>query len=284
MNGISQRARYLLLILSVISSTVMSNNLEDVIYKKDGTILRGTLIEQDLANGKYKIQLNGGSVFSVDKDDIQKIGKEAPLAVTSPNNGVNITINNNPSINQSPQVQQSTDQDTALYAPSKTRGTFYVGTMSHTLKTKTLFNESEFTYTGLNLAGQINVNQHFALYADLNMGSFSEKKETDSLGNTTTYSGSDLADEDYSSAQMAAILSTNLYEGWQFFTGLGVYSESYETDTESFDTTGTDFQLGLGYSWQTLQLLLRINILNSSDYSEAVDSSTTGHLQLGFNF
>ena len=255
--------KYFLLISSLASSLALANTLEDVIYKKDGSVLRGTLIEQDFANGKYKIQLNGGSVFSVDKADIEKIGKEAPIA-NGPNSGVNININNSPVINQNPQVEQSVVQNTGNNeTPHKTRGTFYIGTMSHTLKTSTIIGDSEFTYSGLNLAGQLNANQHFAIYTDLNLGTFSEKKETDRFGNTTTFSGDDLADESYTSAQIGVILSTNLYQGWQFFTGLGVFSESYSTDIDSSTASGSDFQLGLGYSWQTLQVALRVNILNS---------------------
>ena len=258
--------KHLLLICSVFGATcVYANALEDVIYKKDGSVLRGTLIEQDFSNGKYKIQLNGGSVFSVDKADIEKIGKEAPIA-NGPNSGVNININNSPVINQNPQVEQSFTHGTGTdAAPRKTRGTFYIGTMSHTLKTSSIIGDSEFTYTGLNLGGQLNANQHLAIYSDLNLGTFSEKKETDRFGNSTTFSGDDLADESYTSAQIGVILSTNLYQGWQFFTGLGVFSESYSTDEDSSTATGSDFQLGLGYSWQTLQVALRVNVLNSSD-------------------
>lgn len=267
-----------------ISVSALANTLEDVIYKTDGSVLRGTLIEQDFANGKYKIQLNGGSVFSVDKDDIEKISKEAPITGSGHQSGVNININNSPVINQNPQVEQTVSQNTDFEPPHKTLGTFYIGTMSHSLKTVSTLGESTFTYTGLNLAAQFNANQHFAIYSDFNVGSFSEKEETDRFGHTTTLSGSDLSDENYSSFQIAAILSTNLYAGWQFFTGLGAFTESYATDADSSTASGSDFQLGLGYSWQTLQVLLRVNVLNSSDYSEAVDSSTTGHLQLGFNF
>lgn len=284
MHKLPHQMHFLLLSTLLISALATANTLEDVIYKKDGSVLRGTLIEQDFANGKYKIQLNGGSVFSVDKADIEKIGKEAPIA-NGPNSGVNININNSPVINQNPQVEQSVVQNTGNNeTPHKTRGTFYIGTMSHTLKTSTIIGDSEFTYSGLNLGGQLNANQHFAIYTDLNLGTFSEKQETDRFGNTTTFSGDDLADESYTSAQIGVILSTNLYQGWQFFTGLGVFSESYSTDEDSSTASGSDFQLGLGYSWQTLQVALRVNILNSSDYSDAVDSSTTGHLQLGFNF
>ena len=278
----------------IACSATFASTLEDVIYKKDGSVLRGTLIEQDFANGKYKIQLSGGSVFSVDKDDIEKISKEAPLAGNGNQSGVNININNNPSINQNPQVPQAVPQtpeiaqNTVPQAVSepknRTRGTLYIGTMSHTLKSSSIFGETESTYTGLNIAAQLNANKHLGLYADFNIGTFSEKEETDRFGNTTTYSGDDLSDEDYTSVQIAAILSTNLYEGWQFFTGLGVFSESYSNDFESSSASGSDIHFGIGYSWKTLQIVLRANVLNSSDYSDAIDSSTTGHLQLGFNF
>jgi len=268
---------------AVLIHSVAAQTLQDVIYKKDGSVLRGTLVEQDFDNGRYKIRLDGGSIFSVSQDEITKITKEAPLAQGQANSGVNININNNPSITQNPQLTSS--QALPVYPEEKSiNGTFYIGTMNHTLKTSNIFMETEFVYSGLNIGGQANFNRHFALYADLNIGSYSERTDTDSFGNSVTYSGDDLTDETYTSAQIAAILSTNLYQGWQFFTGLGAFSESYSTDDESFQASGSDFQLGLGYSWKTLQLLLRINILNSSDYNDNVDSSTTGHLQLGFNF
>ncbi|NVK36917.1 MAG: hypothetical protein HWE18_03235 [Gammaproteobacteria bacterium] len=267
----------------VLIHSAAAQTLQDVIYKKDGSVLRGTLVEQDFDNGRYKIRLDGGSIFSVSQEEITKITKEAPLAQGQANSGVNININNNPSITQNPQLTSS--QALPVYPEEKSiNGTFYIGTMNHTLKASNIFMETEFVYSGLNIGGQANFNRHFALYADLNIGSYSERTDTDSFGNSVTYSGDDLTDETYTSAQIAAILSTNLYQGWQFFTGLGAFSESYSTDDNSFQASGSDFQLGLGYSWKTLQLLLRINILNSSDYDDNVDSSTTGHLQLGFNF
>lgn len=271
--------RLVCLVLCIIYfQSVFANTLQDVIYKKDGSILRGVLVEQDLTNGRYKIRLEGGSVFSIGKDDIDKITKETPLGI-SPNSGVNININNSPSINQNSQVNPIKEK-----AINHSKGTIYLGTMAHTFKIVTLYGESEFSYTGLNLAAQINFNQHFALYTDFNFGSLDELTMTDNIGNASTFSGDDLEDETYTSAQISAILSTNLYQGWQFFTGLGAFTESYTTDDNSLNASGSNFQLGLGYSWRTLQVALRVNILNSSDYSEAVDSSTTGHLQLGFNF
>ena len=252
--------------------------LEDVIYKKDGSILRGLLIEQDFANGRYKIQLQGGSIFSINKDDIEKLTKEAPLASQT----------NTPTATQTPAtIAQPPAQEYPL--PSITpdegiNGVFYIGSMVHTLTVASYVGETTFSYTGINLAGQYNFNKHLGLYADINLGKYSERKDTDIYGNTATYSGNDLTDESYTSSQVTLILSTNLYQGWQIFTGLGAYTEAYTTEDDAFSASGSDFQLGLGYSWRTLQILLRINVLNSSDYSDNVDSSTTGHLQLGFNF
>ena len=50
------------------------------------------------------------------------------------------------------------------------------------------------------------------------------------------------------------------------------------------DFTSTGVQLGLGYSWHTLQTMLRINMLSDSDYPEHLVDPATVNLQLGFNF
>ena len=67
-NGITT----LLLVFSSLSQA------QDIIYKKDGSVLKGTLIEQNFETGRYRIQLSGGSIFTVQKGDIEKITKEEP--------------------------------------------------------------------------------------------------------------------------------------------------------------------------------------------------------------
>ena len=100
--------RFFLLTLILASSVSFAANLQDVIYKKDGSVLRGNLIEQDFTNGTYKIQLAGGSVFNINKDEIEKITKEAPFdSVADSQSGININVENNPSINQAPVVTLS---------------------------------------------------------------------------------------------------------------------------------------------------------------------------------
>lgn len=264
-----------LIALISLTSTVVAADLEDVIYKKDGSILRGTLIEQDFSNGRYKIQLQGGSVFSVMQSDIEKIAKEAPLNASA-NNGININIENNPSINQNPSITQNSGVDLYGIKPHA-KSVFYIGSMAKVLSDEA--DDNGASYTGLNLAYQANVSEHIALYTALNIGSLS----------TITMNGvevdvSDLDNrEKYRSWEFNALLSSNNYQGWQFYTGLGLFTERYSTDISSNSFTGGNFILGLGYSWQSLQAQLRVAINNSSDYNDEFAHSTA-NLQLGFNF
>ncbi len=62
--------------LIAVSTAVHSQSSQDVIYKKDGSILRGVIIEQDFNNNIYKIQLAGGSIFVVQGEDLERISKE----------------------------------------------------------------------------------------------------------------------------------------------------------------------------------------------------------------
>lgn len=61
------------------------NNLEEVVYLKNGSIIRGTIIEQ-IPNESLKIQTKDGNIFVYKSDEIEKLTKEAivnPIASTS---------------------------------------------------------------------------------------------------------------------------------------------------------------------------------------------------------
>lgn len=51
------------------------NNMEDVMYLKNGNVLRGMIIEQ-VPGISYKIQIAGGSIFTVTVPEVEKITKE----------------------------------------------------------------------------------------------------------------------------------------------------------------------------------------------------------------
>jgi hypothetical protein len=246
-----------------LTSSVFAQNLEDVIYKTDGSVLRGILVEQDFENGRYKIKLQGGSLFSIDKADIEKISKEAP-------------------INQNPPIAQ-----TASYTPvnslvEKRRfdHVFYIGSMA-----KSWMIEDEYfgtfgqTYTGLNLSYQRNFSKHLAVYTALNTGSLSSITEFDVEYEVP----SGYPDVKFRSYELDALLSTNHYEGWQFYTGLGIFKERYSVSGSDASFSGSNVILGLGYSWESLQIQLRVAINNSSDYDDD-EVNSLANFQLGFNF
>ncbi len=55
-----------------------AQNLQDVVFLKNGSIVRGLIIEQ-IPNVSLKIQTADGSVFAYGLDEVEKITKEQPL-------------------------------------------------------------------------------------------------------------------------------------------------------------------------------------------------------------
>ena len=62
----------------VATTPLFAQSLEDVVYLKDGTIVRGIIIEQ-IPGESLKIQTQGGSVFLYTLEEIAKIVKEPVL-------------------------------------------------------------------------------------------------------------------------------------------------------------------------------------------------------------
>lgn len=81
MQNKSTFAKYLFVLLIIImtSPAVYSNpskQLEDVVYLKDGSIIRGTLIEQ-IPGESLKIETSDGKVFVIKIEQIKRFTKEA---------------------------------------------------------------------------------------------------------------------------------------------------------------------------------------------------------------
>jgi hypothetical protein len=76
------------ILLFFCTTAFAQDNMEDVLYLKNGNVYRGTLIET-VPNETYKIQIAGGSIFTVTVAEVQKITKEpryrsAPPAQANP--------------------------------------------------------------------------------------------------------------------------------------------------------------------------------------------------------
>lgn len=81
---------------------LMAQSTRDVVYLKNGGVVKGTIIEQ-VPNQSLKIETSDGSVFVYQMSDIEKIGKEQVTA-TNNNNANNNYDNNRPDNNPSSMV------------------------------------------------------------------------------------------------------------------------------------------------------------------------------------
>ncbi len=275
-----------LILALALTASVSAQALEDVIYKKDGTVLRGSLIEQDFENGRYKIQLQGGSIFAVSKDDISKISKEAPLNSTASNdNGVNINIENNPTITQSPtqSIQQTSTLPTYGYTGDQVVEKRHSVRIGHMSKGITNSDDNGISFSGVNIAYQFNFDENIAFYTEYNNGDFDAVIRDGELYENY---GSYYDGWSFNGIEASAILSSNNYQGWQFYAGLGVFQENYKLNGSSENVTGAAFTLGMGYSWKIVQLHIRVSGHGSDDYDVFGDdmSSSNAALQLAFNY
>jgi opacity protein-like surface antigen len=67
----------LLMVLSLASSLSAAAQVDEVLYLKNGSIIRGTIIEQ-IPNVSVKIRTLDGSIFVYKVEEIEKITKESP--------------------------------------------------------------------------------------------------------------------------------------------------------------------------------------------------------------
>jgi hypothetical protein len=77
MKVINTKFVFLILALNLflISNVFCQNNLQDVVYLKNGSIIRGIIVEQ-IPNKSLKIQTNDRNLFFFNLEEIEKITKE----------------------------------------------------------------------------------------------------------------------------------------------------------------------------------------------------------------
>ena len=291
-----------LLLLAIFAGSFA--HAEDVIYKKDGSVLKGTIIEQNFRSGKFKIQLLGGSIFVIDENDIDKITKEeststaksteSELNQVAKESRARLTDNSvNTLATQRFNNQAALVEQPSPYNPIKS--TVYIGSLSHRVSLefdRYVYNgfstelkklEQTAYFSGFKLGFQQVHTKHIASHYTLNIGSLDSIEITDEDDYIIeSYSGSDLADEDYLGLSASVIASTNLQKGWQFFTGLGLLHDEYSNEFEDYTFTSLGLELGMGYAWEKAQLSLQYQGVMAGDYDSDLTVSNI-HLQLGIN-
>lgn len=73
-----------------IFSTVWAQDYQEVVYLKNGSIIRGTIIEQ-VPNKSIKIETSDGSIFVYQMDEVEKITKESPQGSSSKHRKSNLS-------------------------------------------------------------------------------------------------------------------------------------------------------------------------------------------------
>lgn len=270
--------------LIAVSTTVHSQSSQDVIYKKDGSILRGVIIEQDFNNNIYKIQLAGGSIFVVQGEDLERISKENikqhnPTYQTEPNfrpaseaNPVEVNPHYFPTAYQAKPI-------------TNTQHVVYIGTLSHNIAAPYLYDNNlsvEYNYTGIKLAVQKNHDQHIATHYTLNIGTLSSVELVND-DNEVLAKDDDFDPQNYLGLSAAVIASTNLQYGWQFFTGGGINHDEYSFVVGETTHTGLSLELGLGYAWTNAQAILRYQTYLLHDYPDELDIDGI-NFEMGFHF
>lgn len=99
----------------VLFANAQGQNMEDVIYLKNGSIIHGTIIEQ-VPNESLKIKTKDGSVFVYKMADLDKITKE-PIHNSSNSIGSNYSTNPYVNIPASSYKQIKMNYDYRMYIP-----------------------------------------------------------------------------------------------------------------------------------------------------------------------
>ncbi len=297
--------------LTLLAGACAASATEDVIYKQDGTILRGSLIEQNFQDGIYKIEIQGGSVFVVKADDITKITKEKPLGSSSAQTASVQTPATNSSGNAklAPALAPAPTptQKALTYSESQpetpvTYATFGVTNkptakypnhvvhygMSH--RTYHLDTQSpygfeqniEWQMQGQAYAYQLNFNKNWSTYLEYSDTRLDEITDEDGFAYTVSYS--ERKDIRATLFQALAVLSSNNDYGWQFYAGGGMFRDRLNFGGRSYRAVGSSVLLGMGYAWQHVQMHFRLTFPNSNDYPSEFSKQSGSALQLGYRF
>lgn len=258
--------------------------VEDVVYTKDGSVLRGKLIEQDFENNRYKLQIDGGSVLAIAKEDISKITKE-PSAQLPTSKSSNKKM--------SPKLKtRSSHGKVHNSVPPKpaTFNTVYFGRVYHETSEpyKDHLSNNSYTqfhnYRGFRAAFQHEHSEHIATLYALETAKLDTITIEDKDRNDTIYNLNLPETVRYLGVKSSVIASTNLNKGWQFYLGGGLFYDTYFQDSGNSNNFGLRYDFGLGYSWYNCQAMLRFSgdLTNNQPNSKA--ESAEAVIDFGFNF
>jgi hypothetical protein len=275
----------------------------DIIYLKNESIIKGTIIENNVAEKKYKIKTSDGSIFVYTSEEITKITKDESAAApqTTPsivinntntnNNQDTVTNNNAPTLTTTPEreakkwklffgslrMTESIDLDCACYTDDKPElaESQYSGStfgISYALKKKMFLRASKITAT----FDETEFKGYWKDYSTYKPG----------------YTVSDL-DISYDAVALEILFASNSwYTDWNGYVGLGYISETFtpNEDISYYNSNGTKvgvakevsdagllLSLGGEYNFDSLALGINISIMPAT---ETISYSTSDNLDV----
>lgn len=284
-----QLIRTFCLIATLFSCTAYG---QDVVYLKDGTILKGDLILQDFSTGQYRLKVLGGSIFNLKQADIDRITQEKPLQPTQsqPDQGIAHSSDQRQHQAFTPSPHQRTERMPVNHVIGG-----LTGSQSVIYRTDDSF-EYEYTFKTRGISYQYNFSKNLGLYNHYIFGNLVEVIQIGKNGepDQTIHFRDDVPQGNRVKLQTLssmALLSTNHYQGFQLYGGAGLAiidikngSEYHREITNHKTIVAPVIAFGLGYAWRPVQLLLRYEGHSNASYGYKVSNSRHFSLQFGIHF
>ena len=215
----------------VFSSYTLANSSKNVIYTTNGSVLKGTIIEQDFKNGRYQIQLNNGQVVTLKKPEISRIKKDnqiTNLQVTPP------TV----SAQRSAPIYSTPTAKKRLTKPSE----FTLGYLHHTIQydRNPFYNTSpKESFNGVRIGYVKPLRRLLTFRSDLEFAV--EDHETSIF---------DIDEKQYVGLSASLTAGRRFNSGFEMFAGPGIFIHNYIMEGDDDGDLGTMASAGFGFNWR----------------------------------
>lgn len=225
--------------------------IEEVLYLKGGSIIKGKIIENHFVKKEYKVQIENGSIMSLKYEDVIDIESA-----------------------QLPYKHQVS-----------------IGNLWHSIEQPDSNSQSGLTQTqrfqGIKLHYQRNHTPHIGVRYGLEYANLDRIELSESVGGEdfVLESDSNVDKSTYAGLVATIIASSNFASGWRIYAGAGLYNHHYfnaNKDDENY--TGSRFELGGGYMWETMSLTVQYQWHSTGQYPKEIDSIFSGGVELGMAF
>ncbi len=296
-----------ILLCSVMS---VASELEDVIYKKDGSILRGEMTEVNTEGSFYVIRLLGGLTFTVHKQDILRITKEEKIPASPQPIATQKTQRTTPIYLRSyglfdrlyfalggdrPDNGSQPSLPIKKYEPVKYRQSIHYGQFAHTYRLISNDYTKEYTFSGHSATYQWVYNQQWMLSTSLSQGLLESIyfKDRHSGFNTANDRHHSLHTDDFADAKAtqfkSVALFSNHYARFHYYSLGGglVFDKAYyrgplgDLDEQTF---GAIAMAGFGLNIRRVKLQLHYFRHLSTGYSHTVKKVDGAELTIGLRF